>query len=61
MFPALNRGDVKDTEMEAIMDSLVDSLFSVFVTAGTIVLFYECNVSPLINHMGVKSNYIISC
>ena len=31
---ALNRGDVKDTEMEAIMDSIVDSLFSVFVTSG---------------------------
>ena len=32
--PALNRGDVKDTEMEAIIDSVVDSLFSVFVTLG---------------------------
>ena len=32
---AINRGDVKDTEVEAIMDSIVDSLFSVFVTMGT--------------------------
>ena len=31
---AINRGDVKDTEMEAIMDTIVDSLFSVFVTMG---------------------------
>ena len=30
----INKGDVKDTEMEAIMDSIVDSLFSVFVTVG---------------------------
>ena len=35
-FYAINRGDVKDTEMEAIMDSVVDSLFSVFVTLGTV-------------------------
>lgn len=31
-YYAINKGDVKDTEMEAIMDSIVDSLFSVFVT-----------------------------
>ena len=30
----INRGDVKDTEIEATMDSIVDSLFSVFVTLG---------------------------
>ena len=30
----INKGDVKDTEMEAIMDSLVDGLFSVCVTHG---------------------------
>ena len=33
-YLAINRGDVKDTEMEAIMDTIVDSLFSVFVTMG---------------------------
>lgn len=31
---AINRGDIKDTEMDTIMDSIVDSLFSVFVTLG---------------------------
>ena len=31
---AINRGDVKDTEVEAIMDSVVNSLFSLFVTLG---------------------------
>uniref|UniRef100_A0A0A9Y8F8 Protein sly1 homolog n=1 Tax=Lygus hesperus TaxID=30085 RepID=A0A0A9Y8F8_LYGHE len=35
-YYAINRGDIKDTEMEAIMDSTVDSLFSVFATLGTV-------------------------
>lgn len=35
-YYAINRGDVKDSEMEAIMDVIVDSLFSVFVTMGTV-------------------------
>lgn len=33
-FSEINRGDIKDTEIEATMDSIVDSLFSVFVTLG---------------------------
>jgi len=35
---AINKGDVKDTEIEAIMDCIVDSLFSVFVTLGKLVI-----------------------
>lgn len=35
---AINKGDIKDTEMEEIMNSIVDSLFSVFVTAGKCAL-----------------------
>ncbi|KAK7098909.1 sec1 family domain-containing protein 1-like [Littorina saxatilis] len=35
-YYAINRGDVKDSEMEATMDIIVDSLFSVFVTLGTV-------------------------
>ena len=35
-YYAINKGDVKDFEMENIMDTLVDSLFSVFVTLGTV-------------------------
>ncbi|CAH2076617.1 unnamed protein product, partial [Iphiclides podalirius] len=31
-YYAINKGDTKDTEMEAIMDDIVESLFSVFVT-----------------------------
>jgi hypothetical protein len=31
----INKGDVKDTDMELIMETIVDSLFSVFVTLGT--------------------------
>jgi len=34
---AINKGDVKDTEIEAIMDCIVDSLFSVFVTLGELI------------------------
>lgn len=35
-YYAINKGDVKDTEIDSIMDSIVDSLFSVFVTSGTV-------------------------
>lgn len=35
-FVAINKGDIKDSEMEMIMDSIVDSLFSVFVTLGNV-------------------------
>jgi len=34
---AINKGDVKDTEIEAIMECIVDSLFSVFVTLGELI------------------------
>ncbi|XP_041468970.1 sec1 family domain-containing protein 1-like [Lytechinus variegatus] len=35
-YHAINRSDVKDTEMDTIMDTIVDSLFSFFVTMGTV-------------------------
>lgn len=35
-YHAINRGDVKDSEMESVMDIIVDCLFSVFVTLGTV-------------------------
>lgn len=35
-YYAINRANTQDTEMEAIMDSMVDSLFSVFVTLGNV-------------------------
>ncbi|XP_034171598.1 sec1 family domain containing Slh [Osmia lignaria lignaria] len=35
-YHAINRGEVKDTEMESVMDIIVDCLFSVFVTLGTV-------------------------
>ncbi|XP_078593505.1 sec1 family domain-containing protein 1-like [Branchiostoma floridae x Branchiostoma japonicum] len=35
-YYAINKGDVQDLEMEASMDAIVDSLFSVFVTLGTV-------------------------
>ncbi|XP_048480612.1 protein sly1 homolog [Plutella xylostella] len=35
-YYAINKGDTKDTEMEAIMDNIVESLFSVFVTLGNV-------------------------
>lgn len=35
-YYAINRGEIKDTEMENIMDTIVDSLFSVFATLGSI-------------------------
>lgn len=33
---AINRANTEDVEMENIMDSIVDSLFAVFVTLGTV-------------------------
>jgi hypothetical protein len=33
---ALNRGDVKDSEMNDIINTIADGLFSVFVTLGSI-------------------------
>nr|CAD7606121.1 unnamed protein product [Timema genevievae] len=35
-YYAINRGEIKDTEMESIMDTIVDCLFSVFATLGTV-------------------------
>ncbi|KAI4463368.1 vesicle protein sorting-associated [Holotrichia oblita] len=35
-YYSINRSDIKDTEIDFIMDSIVDSLFSVFVTLGTV-------------------------
>ncbi|XP_033752731.1 sec1 family domain-containing protein 1-like [Pecten maximus] len=35
-YYAINKGDVKDTDMEFIMDTVVDSLFCVFVTLGVV-------------------------
>ncbi|XP_033191612.1 sec1 family domain containing Slh [Bombus vancouverensis nearcticus] len=35
-YHAINRGEVKDTEMESVMEIIVDCLFSVFVTLGTV-------------------------
>lgn len=34
---AINRADIQDTDMEAIMDTIVDSLFCFFVTLGEFV------------------------
>ncbi|XP_047486346.1 sec1 family domain-containing protein 1-like [Penaeus chinensis] len=35
-YYAINRGDVKDSDIDHIMDSIVDSLFSVFVNLGQV-------------------------
>uniref|UniRef100_T1JGN0 Protein sly1 homolog n=1 Tax=Strigamia maritima TaxID=126957 RepID=T1JGN0_STRMM len=35
-YYSINRGDMKDTEMYTIMDSIVECLFSFFVTLGTV-------------------------
>ncbi|XP_076620047.1 sec1 family domain containing Slh [Colletes latitarsis] len=35
-YHAINRGEIKDTEMESVMEIIVDCLFSVFVTLGTV-------------------------
>ncbi|XP_053291002.1 sec1 family domain-containing protein 1 [Pleuronectes platessa] len=35
-YHAINRPDIQDTDMEAIMDTIVDSLFCFFVTLGAV-------------------------
>lgn len=35
-YYAINRANTQDSEMEALMDSMVDSLFAVFVTLGNV-------------------------
>uniref|UniRef100_A0A8C6TQV6 Sec1 family domain containing 1 n=1 Tax=Neogobius melanostomus TaxID=47308 RepID=A0A8C6TQV6_9GOBI len=35
-YHAINRTDIQDTDMEAIMDTIVDSLFCFFVTLGAV-------------------------
>ncbi|XP_061676539.1 sec1 family domain-containing protein 1 [Syngnathoides biaculeatus] len=35
-YHAINRGDVQDADVEAIMDTIVDSLFCFFVTLGAV-------------------------
>ncbi|XP_071371007.1 sec1 family domain-containing protein 1-like, partial [Centroberyx affinis] len=35
-YHAINRADILDTDMEAIMDTIVDSLFCFFVTLGAV-------------------------
>ncbi|KAF3700715.1 Sec1 family domain-containing protein 1 SLY1 -like protein [Channa argus] len=35
-YHAINRADIQDTEMESIMDTIVDSLFCFFVTLGAV-------------------------
>ncbi|XP_059484962.1 protein sly1 homolog [Neocloeon triangulifer] len=35
-YYSINKGDMKDSDMEAIMDNIVDSLFCVFATLGAV-------------------------
>ena len=37
MIPAMNKGGITDSEMENILDKLVDSLFSLFATLGMLM------------------------
>lgn len=40
MYYVLNKGDVKDIEIEYIMDIVVDSLFLVFVILGIVFIIW---------------------
>ncbi len=62
-FLEMNRGDVKDTEIEACIDSIVDSLFSVLVTLGGCITFSLIVSKRLHSYsklsIGVTENIII--
>lgn len=43
---AINKGDLTDNEMESIMETITDSLFSICVTLGKLHLFLQI-LTPL--------------
>ncbi|XP_069065158.1 sec1 family domain-containing protein 1 [Pleurodeles waltl] len=52
-YRALNRPDITDTEMETIMDTLVDSLFCFFVTLGAVPII-RCSGGNAAEMVAVK-------
>ncbi|XP_057284654.1 sec1 family domain-containing protein 1 isoform X2 [Pezoporus wallicus] len=52
-YRAINRPDVTDTEMETIMDTIVDSLFCFFVTLGAIPII-RCSRGTAAEMVAVK-------
>ncbi|XP_037756465.1 sec1 family domain-containing protein 1 isoform X4 [Chelonia mydas] len=52
-YRAINRPDITDTEMEAIMDTVVDSLFCFFVTLGAIPII-RCSRGTAAEMVAVK-------
>ncbi|NXF20553.1 SCFD1 protein, partial [Rhodinocichla rosea] len=51
--PTINRPDITDTEMETIMDTIVDSLFCFFVTLGAIPII-RCSRGTAAEMVAVK-------
>ena len=49
----MNRASVQDTEMEMILDSIVDSLFSVFSTLGVVPII-RCSKGNAAEHVAEK-------
>ena len=43
----MNKGDITDTEMDNILDGIVDSLFSLFATLGNFE--FMCHIYPVVN------------
>ena len=56
---AINRSDVKDTEMESMMDTIVSSLFSVCVTLGTVPIIRSPrgNAAEMVAEVCIKSYF----
>ncbi|MEE6514854.1 hypothetical protein FKM82_023247 [Ascaphus truei] len=52
-YRALNRPDITDTEMEAVMDTIVDSLFCFFVTLGAVPII-RCSRGNAAEMVAVK-------
>ncbi|KFO78175.1 Sec1 family domain-containing protein 1, partial [Cuculus canorus] len=52
-YRAINRPDITDTEMETIMDTIVDSLFCFFVTLGAIPII-RCSRGTAAEMVAVK-------
>ena len=56
--PAINRTGASDSDMLAVCNTLVESLFSVFVTAGECHMIQECSFNQ---HYDVYKSSVYMC
>ena len=55
----MNKGAISDTEMNNILDGIVDSLFSLFATLGMLCILFKHNCCYLIECCSIIIHLII--